>query len=253
MRAKVTIVIVDDEADARAALRSLLQIYCPDIEVLGEAGDVASAVSLIRLSKPDIILLDIHLHGALSFEIIDKFTAPTFKIIFVTAHDNYALKAFRYYALDYILKPIDPDLLIHAIDKAKHDIEKNLAFEAQLTAFSHSYKTKSFEKIALPSSDGVSFIDLADILYLQADGNYCHFFSCNGEKNLITKTLKDYEEILPKDFFFRTHQSYIVNIKQVKKVLKEDGGFALLENGKKIPISRRRKEAFLNKLMKRPS
>lgn len=253
MKAKVTIAIVDDEVDARSALRSLLEIYCPDIEIIGEAEDVPSAVKLIRLMKPDIILLDIHLKEGLGFEIIDKFTAPAFKVVFVTAHDKYALKAFRYYALDYILKPIDPDLLIQVIDKAKKDIEKNEIFQDRLRAAAQSHKTRSFDKIALNSAEGVSFVALKAILYLQADSNYCFFYMNNGEKLLVTKTLKDFEEILPEDSFFRMHQSYIVNIKQVKKVLKEDGGFALLENGTKIPISRRKKEAFLKKLMKGPS
>ncbi|GAB5554458.1 MAG: LytTR family DNA-binding domain-containing protein [Saprospiraceae bacterium] len=253
MKVKVTIAIVDDEPDARSVLRSLLGVYCPDVEIIGEAEDVPTAVSLIRLAEPDIVLLDIHLKESLSFEIINKFINPSFKVVFITAHDNYAIKAFRYFALDYILKPVDPDLLIQAIDKAKNDIEKNLVYEDQLRAYAQSHEKKSFEKIALPSLEGVSLIKVNDILYLQADGNYCCLFTNKEEKVLVTKTLKDFEGLLPEDSFFRTHQSFMVNIQSVKKILKEDGGFALLENGKKIPISRRKKEAFLKKLMKRPS
>ena len=228
MKTTLKLAIIDDEVDARSVLRSFLQSYCPDIEIIGEAHNVSSAVSLIRLSNPDIILLDIHLKEEIGFDILDKFNNPSFKIIFITAHDNYALKAFRYYALDYILKPIDPDLFIKAIDKAKTDIKNRQPVQPQIDAAVSSLKTKTFNKIALPSSEGVAFIDIHNILYLQADGNYCCFFTIKEEKMMVTKTLKDFEQVLPEEFFFRTHQSYIVNIQFVKKVLKEDGGYALL-------------------------
>lgn len=240
--------IIDDEDDARSTLRSFLQTYCPDIEIIGEANDVASGVSLIRLKQADIVLLDIHLGAEIGFDILDKFTNPTFRVIFITAHDQYALKAFKYFALDYLLKPINPDLLIRAIDKAKTDIEKDQFFQERFSHFRDSYSNNTFDKIALPSAEGLSIVALEDILFLQSDVNYTLFFTLKNGKILVSKSLKNFEGILPNDKFYRVHQSYIVNIHFVKKVLKEDGGCVLLENGKKIPISRRRKDAFLNAL-----
>lgn len=245
----IKLVIIDDEPDARFTLKTMLQKYCPDINVAGEAEDVISGVSLIRLTKPDIVLLDIHLGKEMSFDILDKFSNPSFRVIFVTAFDIYALKAFRYFALDYLLKPVDPDLLLKGIDKAKEDIAKNRLYHEQYNGLLESHRTKTFNKIALPSSEGVTFIALENILYLQSDANYCSFFTQNGEKMMVSKPLKNFEEILPKKTFCRVHHSYILNIRHVKKYLKEDGGYALLENGKKIPISRRRKEYFMNLLV----
>ena len=246
----LSVAIIDDEPDARSILKSFLQDYCPDITVVGEAEDVPSGVALIRLSKPDIILLDIHLKKELGFDILDKFANPSFRIIFTTAYDNYALKAFRYYALDYLLKPIDPNLLINAIDKAKEDIEKNRFFQEQLNGVLHSHRTQSFDKIALPSAEGVALMEISNILYLKSDGNYSLFFTADGEKIIVSKTLKEFEQILPKEIFIRVHNSYIINVQFVKKVLKEDGGYAQLSNDEKIPISRRKKDAFLKMIMK---
>lgn len=249
MKTSLKLVIVDDEADARSTLKLLLTQYCPDIELVGEAGDVPAGVALIRGVDPDIVLLDIHLREATGFELLNKFSNPSFVVIFITAFDSYALKAFHYCALDYLLKPVDPDRLIQAIDKANSSIEKEYSFKQQIDNLKDISRNKVFEKIALPSSEGISFVHLNDIIYLKSDANYTIFHSKNNERVMVSKSLKEYEDFLPEEIFFRTHQSYIVNIQFIKKVLKEDGGYALLENGDKIPISRRKKEAFLKILM----
>ncbi len=244
----LTLVIIDDEQDARSTLTLFLTQYCPDIEIAGEAADVSSGVALIRSLNPNIVLLDIHLKAANGFDLLNKFTNPSFRVIFITAFDSYALKAFQYCALDYVLKPIDPNRLINAIDKAKESIQKEISFQQQIESLQNINRTKTFEKIALPSSEGIIFISLMDIIYLKSDTSYTTFYTCKNEKVVVSKSLKDFENILPDDVFFRTHQSYILNIHFIKKVLKEDGGYALLESGEKIPISRRKKEGFLNML-----
>ncbi len=244
------IVIIDDEPDAITIIKTFLTAYCPDLKVVGEATDVPSGVSVIRHQNPHLILLDVQLGKTTSFDILDKFDQPNFRVIFTTAHDQFALKAFQYNAMDYILKPIDPDALIKAVDKAKNAIQKDLLFDQQLGNLMQNIKTNTFDKITLSTSEGLVFVDLKDILYLKSDVNYTQFFLKKEGKILVSKPLKDYEELLPIDSFFRIHQSYIVNIQFVIKVLKEDGGYALLKNGKKVPISRRKKDAFLNLLMK---
>jgi len=249
MNVNLQLIIIDDEQDARSVLRTLIQTYCPDISIVGEARDVPSAVALIREKEPDIILLDIQLGEMTGFDLLDKFTQPEFRIIFTTAYDNFALKAFEYCALDYILKPIIPDKLLQAIDRAKANISKEKLFQQQIGFLLNGHQKKTFDKIALTISEGVVFVQLENILYLQSDVNYTLFFLTNEEKIMVSKTMKEFENLLPETIFFRTHQSYIVNIKFVKKILKEDGGYALLKNGKKIPISRRKKDSFLNLLM----
>lgn len=243
------LVIIDDEADARTTLSSFLNTYCPDINIVGEAEDVPSGVALIRGIEPEIVLLDIHLGEFSGFDLLDKFTNPNFRIIFITAFNQYALKAFEYCALDYLLKPIDPDRLIKAIDKAKSNIIKDQTFLQQINSLQKIHRNKSFEKIALPSSEGLVFLGVENIIYLKSDINYTLFYTDKNEKIIVSKTLKDFEAILPKDNFCRVHQSYMVNLKFVKKYLKEDGGYALMENKDKVPISRRKKEYFLKLLM----
>lgn len=243
------IVIIDDEPDAIKIIRTFLTTFCPDLEIVGEAGDVPSGVSLIRHANPNLILLDIQLGNATGFDILNKFNQPNFRVIFITAHDQFALKAFQYNAMDYLLKPIDPDALIKAVDKVKKLIHRDFLFDQQLGNLLQNIRAKTFDKITLSTSEGLVFVDLENILYLKSDINYTQFVINGGEKILVSKPLKDFEALLPKDSFFRIHQSYLVNIRYVNKVLKEDGGYALLENGTQIPISRRKKEAFLNLLM----
>lgn len=243
------LIIIDDEQDARTILRTLIQTYCPDISIVGEATDVPSAVALIREKQPDIILLDIQLGEQTGFDLLDKFTQPEFRIIFTTAYDNFALKAFEYCAMDYLLKPIIPDKLLQALDRVKANISKEKLFQQQLGFLLVGNKKKAFDKIALTTAEGIVFVQLKNILYLQSDGNYTLFYLKNEEKIIVSKTMKEFENLLPEETFFRTHQSYIVNINVVKKVLKEDGGYALLKNEKKVPISRRKKDAFVKVLM----
>lgn len=241
--------IIDDEQDARSVLRSLVQSYCSDVQIVGEAYDVPTGVGLIREAEPDIVLLDIQLGGQTGFDLLNKFRHPSFSLIFITAYDEFAVRAFQYCALDYLLKPVDPDRLILAIGRAKAQIRKERTWEPQVSQFFKSRQTGVFDKIAISTSEGYVFIKLDDIIYLQADVNYTNFFIKGNERLIVSKTLKEFEELLPEEIFCRTHQSYLLNIQCVKKVLKEDGGYALLESGEKIPISRRKKEGLMKRLL----
>lgn len=244
----IRLVIIDDEPGARATLQTFLHSYCPDITIVGEADDVPSGVSLIRKTEPDIVLLDIQMGKETGFDLLDKFSSPTFRVIFTTAYNQFALKAFKYAALDYLLKPIDPNELIKAIDRAKANFTKEKTYQLQIHNLLEANHKKYFDKMALPTTEGIIFIKVSDILYLQSNINYTYIFVKGEDRITASKTLKDYEEILPENTFCRIHQSYMCNINFVKKVLKEDGGFVLLDNGQKIPVSRRKKEDLLKLL-----
>ena len=242
-------IIIDDELAAIITIRSFLKSYCTDVEIVGEAFTVSEAVHLIRTTHPQLILLDIQLQGETGFDILNKFSNPTFQVIFTTAHDSFALKAFQYNAIDYLLKPINPIELVQALDKARVNIQKDHLYHERLAHLTQNYQSKTLDRLTLSSAEGLTFVRLEDIVYLQSDGNYTLFFLQNDEKLIISKSLKDYEKLLPAKQFFRIHQSYLVNIQYVKKILKEDGGSVIMHSGQQLPISRRKKEAFLNLLM----
>lgn len=252
MKTKVPLklVIIDDEQDAISIVKSYIQDYIDHVDIVGCASDVISGIQLIRQAQPHILILDINLGKETGFDILDKFSNPNFRVIFVTAHNQFALKAFDYNAIDYLLKPIDPNAFVATLDRTIESIQKDLFFEQQFQIGNllQTYQNKSFDKLTLSTSEGLIFLDLDDILYLQADANYTKFYLINGESAIVSKPLKDYEKTLPKHIFYRIHQSFIVHLIYVKKVLKEDGGIVLLQNGRQLPISRRKKEAFIKKL-----
>ncbi|HMQ47391.1 MAG TPA: LytTR family DNA-binding domain-containing protein [Saprospiraceae bacterium] len=240
------IAIIDDEADARQALRTMLASFCPEVEVCAEAGSVESAYMLIRNSQPHALLLDISLDGGTGFDLLDKFPHPTFQVIFTTAHDEFAIKAFRYHALDYLLKPINPMELAQAIDRISVKIPDDLA--TRMEHLIESARTRKIEKMTLSGSEGIVFLPVNQISHLESDGSYTTFFMMSNERHLIAKPMREFEELLPENQFFKIHQSHMVNLAYVKKILREDGGYALMENGSKVPIARRRKDEFLEQV-----
>ena len=183
------IVIIDDEADARATLRDFLTSYCPNVEILGEADGMMSGLKLIRTVKPHAVLLDIQMKDGTGFDLLDKFKPPDFQVIFTTAFDEFAVKAFKYNAVDYLLKPISIDELMAATDKISARHQSNISQE-QINGVRHSVKTKEFERLALSSSDGVHFVELSALVRLKSDGNYTTFYLVNGEKITVSKPIK---------------------------------------------------------------
>lgn len=243
------IAIIDDESDARISLRIMLNSLCPDVEICGEADSVASAFLLIRQTQPHGILLDISMEDGTGFDLLDKFPRPDFQVIFTTAHDEFALRAFRYHALDYLLKPINPVELAETIDRVK--LTQPEDYSTKINNLLESTRTQQLDRITLTSLEGLIFLRLSQIVHLESDGSYTTFHLLNQERHLIARPMKDFEELLPEEEFFKLHQSHIVNLSFVKKILREDGGYALMEAGKKIPIARRRKDAFLEVMRRR--
>lgn len=247
---KHTVVVIDDEPNARQLLKDLVNMYCPQLKVIGEANGVKEGVKTIQELKPALVFLDVEMGDGQGFDLLDHFSKPDFKVIFTTAHQKFAIQAFKYYAIGFLLKPIDPDDLLATVEHAlKKETVQGL--DDLMEAFRQSTSPKPIERIALSASDGITMLKLENIIRLESDQGYTTFYSTEGEKLLVSRSIGEFEESLPKELFFRVHVSHMVNLNFVKKYIKEDGGYLILENGDQIPLARRRKEEFLIELKRR--
>ena len=238
-------IVVDDEAGARGALINLLRNYFEDIEIIGEADGVESGKKLITEKKPDLLFLDVQMQDGTGFDLLAGIDRSNLQVIFVSAHDYFAITAIKFSAVDYLVKPVEPVELQKAIDKIRQ--QKSLT-EVQKKLDLLLTNVNKIEKIALPSLNGVEFVKLDDIVRCEAESNYTVFYLINGDKVTVSKTLKDYEDILSQNNFFRIHKSVIINIKYLKKYIKGDGGSVIMEDGSELLVSRRRKDDFLEAL-----
>ncbi len=238
-------IVVDDEAGARGALINLLRNYFEDIEIIGEADGVESGKKLITEKKPDLLFLDVQMQDGTGFDLLAGIDRSNLQVIFVSAHDYFAITAIKVSAVDYLVKPVEPVELQKAIDKIRQ--QKSLT-EVQKKLDLLLTNVNKIEKIALPSLNGIEFVKLDDIVRCEAESNYTVFYLINGDKVTVSKTLKDYEDILSQNNFFRIHKSVIINIKYLKKYIKGDGGSVIMEDGSELLVSRRRKDDFLEAL-----
>lgn len=238
-------IIIDDEQKARETLSDSLSLYCKNIDVIAEADGVKTGLVVIKENNPDIVFLDIMMTDGSGFDLLELIPTINFEIIFVTAYDKFAVKAFEFSAVDYILKPIKPQQLIRAVGKLK----KSEGFETINKKLEVLLNNKNnLEKIALPSLDGLCFIKIEDIIRCESDGNYTTFYMNLGEKVIVTRLIKEYEEMLSPLTFYRIHKSHIINFKYIKKYIRGDGGSVIMNDGTKIEVSRRRKEGFVSAL-----
>ena len=245
-------IIVDDEEFARSSLYFLLQENCENIHIAGIAKSVAEARNLLINNTIDLIFLDIAMPVENGFELIPAAQTANASVIFTTAYDQYAIKAIKANALDYLLKPIDIDELKEAIDKAIKFIGLNKAENNRNESLKNLTNDLSertgIKKITLPSGQGYRLVDLNDIIHIEADSNYSVFHLSNLEKIAVSKVLKDYEEILPEDTFVRIHKSSIVNLFYVREYINKNGLQVVLNNGELITVSRRRSSDFFDKI-----
>ncbi len=241
------VAIIEDEEQSLFALMSLLDKK-KNLIICGHADGVASGLNLITRENPDLVFLDIALKDGTGFDLLDRGKDIGFKVIFTTAFNNFAIKAFRYNALDYLLKPIVETELDEALMKVNTISSSGLTIKNQLDELLHCVKKNTFDRLLLHTQQGIIILELNQILRLEGDGNYTTVFMKNNEKHLVTNTIKIFEEMLSPSLFFRIHQSHIISINAVKKVMKEDGGFVVLEDGSRIPIARRRKDDFIQML-----
>jgi two-component system, LytTR family, response regulator len=240
----LTAIIIDDEAKGRMALKKKLQDYCEEVQLVGEAGNGEEGIKQIETHHPDIVFLDIEMPRMSGFEMLHKLHQKDFSLIFTTAYDQYAIKAIKYAAFDYLLKPIDIEELKLAVSKIKNESGNNN--ENKIAALEQNLFSKnSFNKIAISTLDGLLFFNISDIIQLDANSNYTTIYFNNHPKLIASKTLKDFEELLPADTFFRSHHSHIINLNYIKRYLKGDGGQIEMLNGNYVDVSRRKKEEFL--------
>lgn len=236
-------IIIEDESPNRENLRALLKRYCPQVEVIAEAADVEEGLKVINQYKPDLLFLDIQLHGRSGFELLKQLSEITFEIIFITAYNNYGIQAIKFAALDYLLKPIDIEELQLAVKKASDKLSKKNINERLEYLVDYLKTGRELPlKIALPQNKEILYIEVKEIIRCEANNMYTNFFLNTGEKILVSQTLKENDTILSAYGFIRTHQSHLVNINYVRSWLKEDGGCLLLKDHTRIPVSKVNRE-----------
>ncbi len=240
-------IIVDDEVKNIKLLKVLLRDYCPQVEVIGEAGNVEDAQSLIIRSKPDLLFIDIVMPYGNAFDLLNKLMPIDFDVVFVTAHDNFAIKAIKYSALDYLLKPVNIEELQNVVQKAIIKASSKTVND-QLAVLFSQYKNNvnATASLAVPTIEGLLFYDLDEIIRIEASGAYTIIYSIKREKVVSSKNIKEYELQLPVDNFYRVHNSHIINIKRLLKYDKGRGGFLTMEDGSIVELATRRKAGFLN-------
>ncbi len=240
-------VLIDDESKGRKILYNYLNKYCHNIDIVGHADGVKTGKALIDAKQPDLVFLDIEMKDGTGFDLLEKFTQFSFGVIFVTAHNEYALKAFKFSAIDYLLKPIIPEELIISVNKFSKDQElKNLSYKLENLIGNKN----EIKKLALSTNKGIELLKIDDVIFCESSGNYTVFNTSSNQKIMVSKTIKEYDTILSDCNFFRIHQSYLVNLDYITKFNKNDGGFVILSNNKKLPVSRRNKQAFLDAILK---
>ena len=237
-------VIVDDIEKFRNNLIQDLNDYCPDLEIVGTADGVISAAKEIQSKKPDVVFLDIQINQGTAFDLLEILGDIDFKIIFTTASDEYAIKAFKLSAIDYLLKPIDIDELKSAVDKLKSGKKDDY----ELLKSNISEETKSSKRLALHSQDKIQIVEIGNIVRCESNINYTQFYFIDGSKMLVTKTLKEFDKMLSEFGFYRVHQSHLINIDYLKEYIKIDGGYLKMQDGASVPISTRKKSAVLSLL-----
>lgn len=243
-------IIVDDEAINREVLARMIGKFCPDVEVVGSAQNIVESVFLIRDHHPDVVFLDIEMPGEDGFSLFTHFEKPEFRVVFTTAHADYAIKAIKFAALDYLLKPIDFNELKLAVAKVRESIqngEGNNLLEKQINVLKESRTIDNFDfkRIALPSADGVEFYNVAKILRCEAMRSYSTFHFEDGSKVLVSKPLSEFEKLLTECNFIRIHKSNMVNMAHVIKFVKSDGGYVVLSDNSEIAVASRRKHEVM--------
>src|SRR6478609_2302639 len=241
--------LVDDESKSRESLKILIEDFCTGVEVVGMAASVDEALKLTEEQSPNIVFLDIRMNKETGFDFLNKCKKIDFQVIFTTAYSEYALDAIKFSALDYLLKPINIEDLKAAIAKAE-DKFSGSNLKEKVDFLLQNFKVENSEnfKLVLPTAEGLMFINFKDVLYCEASSNYTIFHMRDGKKYVVSKTLKEYEDLLVNYNFFRIHNSFLINLREVRKYIKGDGGYVVLSNEKALDVSKRKKELFLSKL-----
>ncbi|MBK6378369.1 MAG: response regulator transcription factor [Chitinophagaceae bacterium] len=241
-------IIIDDELSGREVLKKLVQLNCPEVTVVNTLNAIETGLQSINEDKPDLVFLDIQMPNASGFDLLNQIDKIDFEIIFVTAHDSFAIRAFKYAAVDYLLKPIKVTELIDAVKRADERIKNNQTqdnVKFMLEKVSPVKKVFLNNKILLPTLGGYNIIEVSDITYCKSESNYTRFHFADGKNLVVSKTLKEFESILLENNFFRIHRSYIINLNCIAKYNKGKGGEVVMKDGAILEVSREKKEEFL--------
>jgi two-component system LytT family response regulator len=238
-------IIIDDETSSRNSLRQKLAKHCTGIAVIGECGNGEEGIKSIEEKKPDIIFLDVEMPRMNGFTMLRQLTTINFEIVFITAYDHYAIRAIRFSALDYLVKPVDIAELKAAVEKAVQKRKTPATNERLELLLENLNEKKEHQRIAIPSLEGLQFVETANIIYLEAKSNYTCFYLTNNTRITVSKTLKDFEELLPASAFIRIHHSYIINKNLVEKYINGKGGQVVMKNGSVLDVARRKKDEFM--------
>lgn len=237
-------VIVDDEPASGQALALLLRDFVNEVELAGSAGNTQDALELIRRVKPDLIFLDVELDGDSGFDLLEQLPDDGPEVVFTTGYEQYATRAFRTSATDFLMKPVEVDQLRDAVRKVAEKL-RVAAAEQRYGVRIRNWHGQGNEQIALSSSEGFVFIKLSDLIYCKGDGAYTYFFLRNDEKITVSKNIGEFEPLLAPRGFFRVHKSYLINLSEMKRYVRGEGGYVVMSNGQSVDVSKRRKEAFL--------
>jgi two-component system LytT family response regulator len=240
-------ILIDDEKNALEMMEWLLKTYCPQVEIAALCNSAEMGIEAINRHRPDVVFLDIEMPRMNGFDMLEQFDKLFFDVVFCTAYDQFAIKAFKYSALNYLLKPVDPDDLKATIARIeeKKAIPTKEQFELLLQNINQPVKTTP-QRIALTTNDGLIFVPTADIIYCEAESNYTHVVLSGGKKILISKVLKEIDEALSGPDFYRVHSSFLININHIKKFVRGDGGYIVMDNDATVSISRNRKQEFMD-------
>lgn len=236
--------LIDDEKNNRQIIADMLNAHIPHVSVIAEADGVKTGLAAIRRDHPELVMLDIRLEDGDAFDLLKQLGNIDFKIIFITAYEEYALKAIKFSALDYLLKPVVLEELKQAIEKVEKQISRDL--NVQLSELSNNLKTTKKKRIVLHTAEKLQLIPINEIVRCQAERNYTMFFLENGKKMIVSNPMKDYEDILSEQGFFRSHKSHLVNLSFVDAFVKADGGYIVLNDGTSLPVSVRKKNQLIN-------
>lgn len=240
-------VLIDDIEQARITFRKDLEEYAPDIEIIGEAGGVVEGAKLLKNFQPDVVFLDIQMQDGSGFDLLDLLPNIPFKIIFITASDAHAIKAFRYAAIDYLLKPVDPDELVAALAKyRKQKSDETEKYKLLNETLKNHHKPS--ERLALHSQDKIHIVNISDIIRCESSVNYTIFHFPNNKQMVVSKTLKEFEDLLTDLKFFRVHQSHLVNSRYIREFVKSEGGHLIMNDGSLVPVSTRKRADVIKML-----
>ena len=242
----ISAIIIDDESSSRNALKQKLTNHCADVTIIAECENGEEGIKNIEEKKPDIVFLDVEMPRMNGFTMLQQLHNRDFELIFITAYDHYAIRAIKFSALDYLVKPVEVDDLTAAVEKATQKRNYSPGNERlELLLQNLMNEKKEHQRIAIPSMEGLQFISMSDIIYLEAQSNYTIIYLKDSYKLTVSKTLKDFEELLPTAVFIRIHHSYIINRNAVEKYIKGEGGQVIMKNGVMLDVARRKKEEFL--------